>query len=71
MGDGENRWPLVHREDVGRLYRWVAESRGRGIFHAVVGTALLNANGGLVVFARGGDNAIWHAWQDQPDGNWA
>ena len=40
MGDGENRWPLVHREDVGRLYRWVAESRGRGIFHAVDGTAL-------------------------------
>lgn len=40
VGDGENRWPLVHREDVGRLYRWVAESRGRGIFHAVDGTAL-------------------------------
>ncbi|HEU0076814.1 MAG TPA: NAD-dependent epimerase/dehydratase family protein [Longimicrobiaceae bacterium] len=40
VGDGENRCPLVHRKDVGRLYRWVAESRGRGIFHAVDGTAL-------------------------------
>ncbi len=40
VGDGENRWPLIHREDVGRLYRCVAESRGRGIFHAVDATAL-------------------------------
>lgn len=40
VGDGENRWPLVHRDDVGSVYRWVAESRGRGIFHAVDGTAL-------------------------------
>jgi hypothetical protein len=29
----------------------------------------LNAPGGLVAFARGADNAIWHAWQDQPGGN--
>lgn len=40
VGDGENRWPLVRREDVGTLYRCVAESQGRGIFHAVDGTAL-------------------------------
>ena len=32
--------------------------------------AALNAPGGLVVFARGADNVVWHAWQDQPDGNW-
>jgi hypothetical protein len=30
----------------------------------------LNDPGGLVVFARGADGAVWHAWQDQPDGNW-
>jgi hypothetical protein len=28
----------------------------------------LNANGGLVVFARGTDDAIWHRWQDVADG---
>ena len=31
----------------------------------------LNAPGGLVVFARGTDNAIWHCWPSQPDGNWS
>jgi hypothetical protein len=32
--------------------------------------ATLNEPGGLVVFARGTDNAIWHTWQDQINGNW-
>ncbi len=35
IGDGSNRWPLVHRDDVAELYRLVAESGARGIFHAV------------------------------------
>jgi nucleoside-diphosphate-sugar epimerase len=35
IGDGENRWPLVHRDDVAELYRLVAESGARGVFHAV------------------------------------
>jgi hypothetical protein len=33
--------------------------------------ATLNEPGGLVVFARGTDNAIWHTWQDQINGNWS
>jgi len=33
--------------------------------------AALNAPGGLVVFVRGGDGAVWHAWQAQPDGSWS
>ena len=32
--------------------------------------ATLNQAGGLVVFARGADNAIWHTWQNQIDGDW-
>jgi uncharacterized protein YbjT (DUF2867 family) len=32
---GENRWPLVHRDDVAELYRLVVESGARGVFHAV------------------------------------
>ena len=35
IGEGTNRWPLVHREDVAMLYRLVVESGARGIFHAV------------------------------------
>lgn len=35
IGDGTNRWPLVHRDDAAELYRLVAEQRARGIFHAV------------------------------------
>ena len=33
--------------------------------------ATLNAPGGLVVFARGTDNAIWHTWQEHINGNWS
>lgn len=35
IGDGSNRWPLVHRDDVAALYRLVVENGGRGVFHAV------------------------------------
>src|SRR5271165_6525780 len=35
VGDGQNRMPLVHREDVAELYRRVLEQRATGIFHAV------------------------------------
>lgn len=40
VGDGRNRWPLVHLDDVGALYLRVAEARARGIFHAVDGMPL-------------------------------
>ena len=40
MGDGRNRWSLVHREDLARLYLLVAEKRAGGIFHGVDGRPL-------------------------------
>lgn len=40
VGEGGNRWSCVHRRDVARLYRMVAERAGRGIFHAVDGAAI-------------------------------
>lgn len=40
VGDGRNRWPLVHLDDVGALYVRVAEARARGVFHAVDGVPL-------------------------------
>jgi hypothetical protein len=33
--------------------------------------ATLNLPGGLVVFARGTDNAIWHTWQNHINGDWS
>jgi nucleoside-diphosphate-sugar epimerase len=35
VGDGMNRWSLVHRDDLAALYRLVVERRLGGIFHAV------------------------------------
>lgn len=35
IGEGMNRWPLVHRDDVAELYRLVVRTNARGIFHAV------------------------------------
>jgi nucleoside-diphosphate-sugar epimerase len=37
VGDGQNRMPLVHREDVAELYRLALEQRTTGILHGVDG----------------------------------
>jgi nucleoside-diphosphate-sugar epimerase len=40
LGNGRNRIPLIHVDDLARFYRAVVEHRGRGIFHAVDGNAI-------------------------------
>ena len=40
VGDGKNRWSLVHRADLARLYRLVLEQAAAGIFHGVDGVPL-------------------------------
>lgn len=37
VGDGRNRWSLVQRDDLGRLYLAIAEARASGLFHGVDG----------------------------------
>lgn len=38
VGNGANRWSMVHREDLARLFRTVVEERAGGIYHGVDGT---------------------------------
>jgi len=37
-GGGASTWPMVHVEDVARLYRLIAEAKAGGIYHAADGT---------------------------------
>ncbi len=39
VGDGTNRVPFIHVEDLARFYRAVIEHRGRGIYHGVDGAS--------------------------------
>jgi nucleoside-diphosphate-sugar epimerase len=40
VGDGRNRLPMIHVEDLARFYRRLVEHGARGIFHAVDGNAV-------------------------------
>jgi nucleoside-diphosphate-sugar epimerase len=61
IGDGRNRWPLVHLDDVGALYVRVAEARARGIFHAVDGVPLtVEEISRAASQAAGGGGAVTH-----------
>lgn len=59
---------LPEREQYGS---WVGtwESLGGNVSSAPA--ACLNADGGLVVFARGLDNSVWHRWQTSRNGEWS
>ena len=40
VGDGENHWSMVHRNDLATLYLRVVEERASGIFHGVAGSPI-------------------------------
>jgi nucleoside-diphosphate-sugar epimerase len=40
VGDGANRWSLIHRDDLADLFATIVERDGRGVFHGVDGAPL-------------------------------
>ena len=61
VGDGTNRWSLVHRDDLARLYRLVLEKGATGIFHGVDGVPLpVNEMARLAALAAGKNGAVKH-----------
>ncbi len=54
VGDGQNRWSLIHRDDLARLYRQIVETGGRGIFHAAEGRAVRVADAARAASAAAG-----------------
>ncbi|HZZ84394.1 MAG TPA: NAD-dependent epimerase/dehydratase family protein [Anaeromyxobacteraceae bacterium] len=54
VGGGGNHWPLVHRDDLGQLYRLILEERASGIFHGVDGEAPTQADVAAAASAAAG-----------------
>jgi nucleoside-diphosphate-sugar epimerase len=58
VGDGQNRWAFVHRDDLAELYRAVVERRARGVFHGVDGAAPRVAEAAAAASRAAGCGAI-------------
>ncbi|HUH12188.1 MAG TPA: NAD-dependent epimerase/dehydratase family protein [Longimicrobiales bacterium] len=61
VGDGSNRWSLVHRDDVARLYHVVLERAASGIFHATEGSTMRVADIARVASQASGFGGTTHA----------
>ena len=70
LGDGQNRWPGVHRSDAGRLYRLALEHGTKeAAYHAVADegvafrdiAAVIGRRLGLPMEARGREHFNWFA----------
>ena len=58
VGDGTNRWSLVHREDLAKLYRLVVERRAAGIYHGVDGMPVTVAEVGRAASRAAGAKGV-------------
>ena len=61
VGDGGNRWTLVHRDDVARLYHVVLERAAAGIFHAAENGTMKVADIARVASQASGFGGTTHA----------
>lgn len=62
VGDGQNHWPMIHRDDLAQLYRLVAEKRGTGIFHGVDGVPVKYAEVAQAVSKAAGKGRAVKSW---------
>jgi nucleoside-diphosphate-sugar epimerase len=58
VGTGQNRWALVHRDDLAELYRAIVERRARGVFHGVDGASPTLAEAASAASAAAGKGAV-------------
>jgi nucleoside-diphosphate-sugar epimerase len=59
IGDGANRWSLVHRDDLAALFQIVVEERIQGILHAIDGHPLsVHEIAQRAGFAAGGERGV-------------
>ncbi len=66
VGDGENRWAMVHVGDLAELYRLAVEKRHTGVIHGTDDSrATLNEMARAVIDARGKDVGIVHISADE------
>ena len=61
LGNGRNRIPMIHVEDLARFYKAVVEHRGRGIFHAVDGNAVQLADVAQAASEAAGKGGATHS----------
>lgn len=62
VGEGQNHWPLVHREDLAQLYRLVAEKAAKGVFHGVDNHPLKVLEVAQAVSRAAGKNGAVKSW---------
>ena len=73
--DGELKVLAVGKD--GATYMISQDSSGWGAWKSLGGeatsdvTATLNEDGRIEVFVRGTDGALWHRWEESPDGAWS
>jgi nucleoside-diphosphate-sugar epimerase len=61
VGDGENRWSFVHRDDLAELYRLVLEAGATGPFHGVDGAPTRLADAARAASAAAGRGGAFRA----------
>jgi nucleoside-diphosphate-sugar epimerase len=58
VGTGDQRWGLVHRDDLAELYRLVVEKRAAGVFHGVDGASPTVAEAAAAASRAAGKGAV-------------
>jgi nucleoside-diphosphate-sugar epimerase len=71
FGDGENRWPLIHLDDLAALYEAMVERWHEGIFHAVAESEKTRLVAAAAALAAGGTPKAITADDARKQTSWA